>query len=34
MPFDEDKYTIEYMYEYAIDNVRGGIYITETLDEL
>lgn len=33
-PYDEDKYTIEYMNKYGIDNVRGGIYVTEDLDEL
>ena len=33
-PFDEDKYTIEYMGKYGIDNVRGGIYVTEALDSL
>jgi len=33
-PFDEDKYTIEYMGKYGIDNVRGGIYVTEALDGL
>ena len=32
--FDEDKYTIEYMAKYGIDNVRGGIYVTEALDKL
>ena len=31
--FDEDKYTIEYMDKYGINNVRGGIYVTEILDE-
>ena len=33
-PYDEDKYTIEYMSKYGIDHVRGGIYVTELLDEL
>ena len=33
-PFDEDKYTIEYMDKYGIDNVRGGVYVTEALDGL
>ena len=33
-PFDEDKYTIEYMGKYGIDNVRGGIYVCEALDKL
>lgn len=28
----ENKYTIKYMYKYGIDNVRGGLYITEVLD--
>jgi len=31
-PYDEDKYTIEYMDKYGIDNVRGGIYVSESLD--
>ena len=31
-PYDEDKYTIEYMGKYGIDNVRGGIYVSEALD--
>jgi hypothetical protein len=31
-PYDEDKYTIEYMGIYGINNVRGGIYVTESLD--
>ena len=30
--FDENKYTLEYMDKYGIDNVRGGIYVTEALD--
>ena len=31
--FDEDKYTKEYMHIFGIDNVRGGTYVTEELDE-
>jgi len=30
--YDENKYTLEYMDKYGIDNVRGGIYVTEALD--
>ena len=31
-PYDEDKYTIEYMDKYGINNVRGGVYVKEALD--
>ena len=31
-PYDEDKYTLEYMGKYGISNVRGGVYVTEALD--
>ena len=32
-PFEEDKVVKEYMAKYGIDNVRGGAYVTEDLDE-
>ena len=33
-PFDEDKYTLEYMEKYGIDNVRGGQYCKVILDDI
>jgi GIY-YIG catalytic domain-containing protein/zinc knuckle protein len=31
--FDEDKYTLRYMSDYGIDNVRGGSFSTIVLDD-
>jgi hypothetical protein len=32
-PFEEDRYVKEYMSKFGIDNVRGGTYVSEVLND-